>query len=102
MTDDPASVADAIRLTPEDNVATALRAIAAGEQVAVRCGTRTTTVKAAQAIPLCHKLSVTAIAVGALIVKYGDPIGAASAAIAPGEHVHIHNLRSRRARAKPA
>jgi hypothetical protein len=28
------------------------------------------------------------------VVKYGCPIGTAMWAIAPGEHVHTHNLRS--------
>jgi len=28
------------------------------------------------------------------VLKYGCPIGTATRAIAPGEHVHLHNVRS--------
>ena len=42
-----------------------------------------------------HKLAVKPIAAGDLVIKNGFPIGVATAAIAPGEHVHTHNLRSR-------
>ena len=31
-------------------------------------------------------------------MKYGQPIGRATAAIAPGEHVHVHNIESLRGR----
>ena len=31
---------------------------------------------------------------GEIIVKYGMPIGVATEAIAPGEHVHVHNIKS--------
>ncbi|MGN0833730.1 MAG: UxaA family hydrolase [Kiritimatiellia bacterium] len=39
-----------------------------------------------------HKYALRAIAVGENVVKYGMPIGHATAAIAPGEHVHVHNM----------
>jgi hypothetical protein len=41
-----------------------------------------------------HKLAAHAIARGETVLKYGFPIGVASAPIAAGEHVHTHNLRS--------
>jgi hypothetical protein len=50
-------------------------------------------------IALGHKVARHAIAAGAPIRKYGAVIGEATAAIAAGEHVHVHNLRSLRARA---
>ncbi len=50
-----------------------------------------------QPIPLCHKFALRAVAAGAPVVKYGETIGRASRDIAPGEHVHIHNLLSARA-----
>jgi hypothetical protein len=34
------------------------------------------------------------IAAGERVIKVGVPIGTATQAIAPGEHVHSHNLRS--------
>ena len=35
-----------------------------------------------------HKYALRALAVGEDVVKYGMPIGHATAPIAPGEHVH--------------
>ena len=39
-----------------------------------------------------HKYARRAIAAGEAVVKYGMPIGHATRDIAPGEHVHVHNL----------
>jgi altronate dehydratase len=89
---------DAIAIHPDDDVAVALRDLAAGAPVRVRRSGAIASVTAAAAIPLGHKLALHAIAVGAVVRKYGEAIGAASAAIAAGEHVHVHNLASRRAR----
>src|SRR5690606_36251924 len=74
---------DLLRLHPDDNVAVALRPLAAGESVE---GVVTTAAVAAM-----HKLAVRAIAHGERILKYGQPIGIASRDTHPGEHVHIHN-----------
>lgn len=41
-----------------------------------------------------HKYAVRAIGRGEAVVKYGFPIGIATADIRPGEHVHTHNLAS--------
>lgn len=90
---------DAIRLRPEDNVATVLRPVGARETILVRCGGEMTTLVAAEAIPTCHKISVAPIADGAAVLKYGQSIGHATAPVGIGRHVHIHNLRSARARA---
>jgi hypothetical protein len=43
---------------------------------------------------LGHKLARRAIASGEAVVKYGFPIGYATADIQPGESVHLHNVRS--------
>lgn len=79
-----------IQINPLDNVAVALWDIAAGERCAVigLAGEIT----AAEAIPAGHKLSLSAIAAGENIVKYGAPIGHATQNIAPAAHVHSHNL----------
>jgi altronate hydrolase/galactarate dehydratase len=39
-----------------------------------------------------HKIAVAAIAPGANVIRYGQIIGVATQAIAPGQHVHSHNL----------
>ncbi len=76
-----------LQITPQDNVAIALLDLAAGEAVAG--------LKLRDAIPRGHKFALAAIPAGGLVVKYGLPIGNARAAIAPGEHVHAHNLKTR-------
>lgn len=92
---------DAIRLAKEDNVATVLRAVSAGEAVRVRFGPDVTILRAADAIPMCHKIGLVAIGDGQMVVKYGQSIGRATAPVAAGAHVHVHNLRSDRARGAP-
>ena len=41
-----------------------------------------------------HKVARRPIAVGEQVLKYGVSIGCATRPIAPGEHVHVHNLSS--------
>ena len=50
------------------------------------------------AIPYGHKVAVRPIAVGELIIKYGEEIGVATHDIAAGAYVHVHNLDSMRGR----
>jgi altronate hydrolase len=47
---------------------------------------------ALQDIPVGHRVAVRAIAEGAPVHKYGEVIGIATQPIAPGAHVHTHNL----------
>lgn len=92
-------VMDAIRLSAKDGVATMLRPAARGERLSVG-GEGAVEIEAAEDVPLCHKIALAAHAPGDRIFKYGEPIGEAVQAIAVGAHVHIHNLRSLRARGK--
>jgi len=78
----------AIVLRPEDDVAIAKRPIPAGtvlEDAAVRLEVR-------QDIRPGHKVARRAIAAGAAVRRYGQVIGFATADIAAGDHVHVHNL----------
>jgi altronate hydrolase len=43
-------------------------------------------------VPPGHKISTCAIAAGAPVRRYNQVIGSATQAIAPGQHVHTHNL----------
>ena len=73
-----------IRLHPADDVVIARAQLVGGtsvEGVAVR-----------GLIPAGHKVAMRAIAPGAPVRRYNQIIGFASKAIAPGEHVHTHNL----------
>jgi (2R)-sulfolactate sulfo-lyase subunit alpha len=53
-------------------------------------------VEVRDAIPLGHKIALRHLDAGDGVVEYGEVIGEATRAIEAGEHVHIHNLRSRR------
>jgi altronate hydrolase len=76
---------------PRDHVATALRDLAAGE-VLDHQG-RAITVRAD--VPKGHKVAIRAAKAGEDILKYGWPIGRATADIAVGDHVHVHNVATR-------
>lgn len=79
---------DAMQVHAADTVAVALRPLRAGEQVVLDGAIYAL----ADDIPQGHKFALTAHGVGDHVVKYGLPIGRTSAAIAPGAHIHSHNL----------
>jgi altronate dehydratase small subunit len=89
---------DAVVLSSKDNVATALRALQPGQVVSLETPSSRVEMTVIEAIPLCHKFAIDAIAVEQPILKYGEVIGVASQAVVPGVHVHVHNIRSLRAR----
>lgn len=94
--------ARALLLHADDNVATALCALAVGERVAVQgADAAAAPVALREPIALCHKFALRAIAQGEVVVKYGESIGRATRAIAAGDHVHTHNLHSARALVAP-
>jgi hypothetical protein len=77
-------------LSPQDNVLVAREAIEAGEPLSIegeKCILATRLERG-------HKVARFAIRTGEKILKYGAPIGSATAEIAPGAHVHIHNIKS--------
>ena len=79
-----------LRIHPSDNVAVAIEDIAPGTPVRVDG----VAVTAAEAIPRGHKIALRELAVGETVIKYGFPIGRTTEAIAPGRHVHTHNVRT--------
>ncbi|KWR77526.1 UxaA family hydrolase [Cupriavidus sp. IDO] len=87
----------AIVLNPADNVATLLGAGRAGEALELE-GEGSGKLVLLQDVPFGHKVCITDTAPGATILKYGQVIGRASQAIRPGEHMHVHNIESSRAR----
>ncbi|MGI9478829.1 MAG: UxaA family hydrolase [Hyphomicrobiaceae bacterium] len=82
----------------EDNVATCLKDMAAGHVAEATVGGATRSVTLKNDIPFGHKIALCDIAKGDEVLKYAEIIGIASAAIAAGEHVHVHNVESIRAR----
>ena len=47
-------------------------------------------------IPIGHKLAIRPIRNGDTIIKYGVDIGRAVADIGAGEHLHVHNVKTKR------
>ncbi len=78
---------------PADNVATALDDLAPGD-VQVLGAAAARLIAAVEDIQLGHKIALRNIGEGEGIVKFGVPIGIATAAIEPGRWVHLHNCRS--------
>jgi hypothetical protein len=81
-------------ISARDNVATALEPLERGQTITVR----DQTILVAEPIARGHKISLRAIRTGEAVIKYGSPIGTASSEIAPGTHVHTHNVASSRGR----
>lgn len=47
-------------------------------------------------IPIGHKVALKDLADGETIIKYGEEIGKMVAAAGTGEHVHTHNMKTKR------
>jgi (2R)-sulfolactate sulfo-lyase subunit alpha len=47
-------------------------------------------------IPIGHKLAIKDIKAGDTIIKYGVDIGKAIKDIRAGEHLHVHNVKTKR------
>lgn len=75
-----------LQIHPADNVAVALHPTEAGDCFAG--------VSAREAIPQGHKMALRPIRAGGAVVKYGCTIGIATKEIAPGDWVHVHNVRT--------
>src|SRR5439155_689886 len=84
----PTDENSAIHLHPSDNVAVARVPVAAGTELRID----STVVVTRDAIPAGHKVSLRAIRAGEMVQRYGQAIGRAKESIAPGQHVHTHNL----------
>ncbi|GAB4090968.1 UxaA family hydrolase [Hydrogenophaga soli] len=84
MTPSPCS---AWLLSDQDDVAVARAALNPGDRLPLGGG-----VLVVQAIGAGHKVAVRAVAAGQPVRKYGQVIGVATQDIAPGQHVHSHNL----------
>jgi altronate hydrolase len=85
VTDRGAAVQPVIRLHPADNVVVARATLLPGAS----CGDNVT---ASQRIPPGHKVAIRPVKKGEPVRKYNQIIGFATQPIAPGEHVHVHNM----------
>jgi altronate hydrolase len=80
-------MSNAVRLDPSDNVVTAIKSLEVGAEVEGHGCT--------SLVPRGHKVATATIAPGEPIRKYAQVIGYAARPIAPGDHVHIHNVEFR-------
>ena len=80
----------AVRLRPQDNIAVAARPVPAGTQFDLDGGTLTVP----KAVPMGHKFALERIPEGDPVRKFGQVIGFAVRDVAPGDHVHVHNVKA--------
>ena len=83
---------------PGDSVGVATEDIAAGSKVTgrLRDDDGTVDVTVSDDVPLGHKIAVKQLAQGDKVIEYGVEIGVATKDIAPGQHVHVHNMKGQR------
>ena len=73
-----------IVLSQDDDVAIALADLGSGTAIAG--------VTLTAPVPRGHKFALKPVPLGGLVRRYGQIIGQATAPIAPGDHVHVHNI----------
>ena len=56
----------------------------------------TTKIQSKNEIPLGHKIAMTDLNEGDTIIKYGQDIGKVVKALKKGEHVHVHNVKTKK------
>ena len=49
-----------------------------------------------QDVPIGHKVALRDLAVGEAVIKYGQDIGKVVKPVHRGDHVHTHNLKTKR------
>ncbi len=75
-----------IRIHADDNVVIARQQLVGGTRIDSEGFT------VAGLVPAGHKIATRAIRAGEAVRRYGQIIGSATQDIAPGQHVHVHNL----------
>jgi altronate hydrolase len=78
-----------LHLNASDPLVVATRDLAVGEEIGFGAVTPT------EPIARGHKLAILPVAAGTPVRKFGQIIGNATRAIAPGQHVHVHNVEFR-------
>ena len=81
-----------ITLDARDNIAIATADLHMGEIVTL--GDVSLTIR--NEVPRGHKVALASLAQGADVIRYGEIIGATTKDVGVGDHVHVHNLVSKR------
>lgn len=85
--------------SPKDNVGViVVEGLTAGtEMLGVITETNTTlNLVANHDVPIGHKVALDDLAEATTIIKYGEDIGKMVGAASKGDHVHVHNLKTKR------
>jgi len=85
--------------SPKDNVGVVVvEGLEAGTEMLGVVTENDTTIKvtAKHDIPIGHKVALKALKSGDTIIKYGEDIGKMVADAGEGDHVHVHNLKTKR------
>ena len=56
----------------------------------------TTHLTAKQDVPIGHKVALKELKSGETVWKYGEDIGITTANVGQGEHLHVHNMKTKR------
>ncbi len=81
-----------------DNVGVAVADIKKGDALVGSCldDGGQLTVTAMDSIPLGHKVALREIKQGEDVIKFGVPVALARRPVVAGQHVHVHNVKSKR------
>lgn len=85
--------------SPQDNVAVAvIEGLSAGTAAfgVITEDNSTFDVDVRHDIPIGHKVALTDLKAGDTAIKYGQDIGKVIKDVAKGEHVHVHNVKTKR------
>lgn len=78
-----------------DYVAVAVRDVAPGEAtVAWLSSPERRSVQVAEAVPFGHKVALTDMKEGDVVIEYSVPVAVTTAPVVTGSLVHTHNVRS--------
>jgi (2R)-sulfolactate sulfo-lyase subunit alpha len=82
----------------KDTVGVAVIDVKAGQTLEGRMldSNAAVTARANMDIPLGHKVALKDFRVGDTVIKYGCDIGKVVAPIKAGDHVHVHNVKTKR------
>ena|SRR5687768_6457556 len=81
-----------------DSVGVAVADLKAGQSLQGRSldTNDTLNARANMDIPLGHKIAMKDLKVGDTVIKYGNDIGKVVQPIKAGDHVHVHNVKTKR------
>ncbi|MDX2005989.1 MAG: UxaA family hydrolase [Meiothermus sp.] len=81
-----------------DDVAVAVADLQPGEELVIQSleGGKPLEVRTLEAVPLGHKVALKDMAVGHVVIEYGEKVGKVTKAVKKGGWVHVHNIRTLR------